>query len=114
MPTLKSGEPTPREQVLGEGFAHDIANVNKPEDSLLYRWIVKDQWKLLLTYDGKVNRYEWSHPRTEKRPQLYNLLEDPHENENLAAQHPEVVEELATEIRDWWPVTERRVLETWE
>ncbi|MEM6915443.1 MAG: sulfatase-like hydrolase/transferase, partial [Verrucomicrobiota bacterium] len=114
MPILKSGEPTPRTEVLGEGFAHDIANVEKPEDSLLYRWIVKDQWKLLLTYDGQVNRYASSHPRTEKRPQLFNLLEDPHENANLASENPDVVKELAEEIRDWWPVTERKVLETWE
>ena len=114
MPSLKSGEPSPREQVLGEGFAHDVANVEKPEDSLLYRWIVKDQWKLLLTYDGAVNRYASTHPRTEKRPQLYDLLADPHEEKNLASENPEVVKALAKEIRDWWPVTERKVLETWE
>ncbi len=114
MPSLKSGEPSPREQVLGEGFAHDVANVEKPEDSLLYRWIVKDQWKLLLTYDGAVNRYASTHPRTEKRPQLYDLLTDPHEEKNLASENPEVVKALAKEIRDWWPVTERKVLETWE
>lgn len=114
MPILKSGEETPRKEVLGEGFAHDIADVENPEASLLYRWIVKDEWKLLLTYDGEVNRYASSHPRTEKRPQLYNLLEDPHENKNLAAENPEVVSKLATEIREWWPVTERKVLESWE
>jgi uncharacterized sulfatase len=114
LPILKSGEDTPRDTVLGEGFAHDIANVHKPEDSLLYRWVVQGEWKLLLTYDGEVNRYAWSHPRTEKRPQLYNLLEDPHENKNLAADNPEVVAKLAKIIREWWPVTERKVLETWE
>ena len=114
MPILKSGEATPRKEVLGEGFAHDIADVNNPQASLLYRWIVKDEWKLLLTYDGEVNRYASSHPRTEKRPQLYNLLEDPHENENLASENPEVVSNLAGEISKWWPVTERKVLESWE
>lgn len=114
MPILKSGEATPRQEVLGEGFAHDIADVNNPQASLLYRWIVKDEWKLLLTYDGEVNRYASSHPRTEKRPQLYNLLEDPHENKNLASENPEVVGNLAGEISKWWPVTERKVLESWE
>ncbi len=114
MPILKSGEPTPRQNVLGEGFAHDVANVERPEDSLIYRWIVKDQWKLLLTYDGEVNRYASSHPRTEKRPQLYDLLADPHENTNLAKSNPEVVSELAEEIREWWPVTRRKVIEAWE
>lgn len=114
MASLKSGEPTPREKVLGEGFAHDIANVEKPEDSLLYRWIVKDQWKLLLTYDGAVNRYASTHPRTEKRPQLYDIKADPAEEKNLASENPGVVKELAKEISDWWPVKERKVLETWE
>jgi uncharacterized sulfatase len=114
LPILKSGEATPREEVFGEGFAHDVADVENPQASLLYRWIVKDQWKLLLTYDGEVNRYKSSHPRTEKRPQLYNLLEDPHENKNLASENPEVVSELAKEIRNWWPVTERKVIESWE
>lgn len=114
LPILESGDPTPRKEVFGEGFAHDVADVHDPEASLLYRWIVKDQWKLLLTYDGKVNRYASSHPRTEKRPQLYNLLEDPHEETNLAAQNPEVVAALAKEIREWWPVEKRQVLETWE
>lgn len=114
LPALKSGEQTSRDSVLGEGFAHDIANVNKPEDSLLYRWVVQGQWKLLLTYDGEVNRYAWSHPREEKRPQLFNLLEDPHEKQNLASENPEVVAKLAKMIREWWPVTERKVVETWE
>ena len=44
---LESGDPTPRKEVFGEGFAHDVADVHDPEASLLYRWIVKDQWKLL-------------------------------------------------------------------
>jgi uncharacterized sulfatase len=114
MPILKSGEATPRREVLGEGFAHDIADVDNPEASLLYRWIVKDEWKLLLTYDGEVNRYASSHPRIEKRPQLYNLLEDPHEKKNLASGNPEVVSKLAKEISEWWPVTDRKVLESWE
>ncbi|MEM9015521.1 MAG: sulfatase [Verrucomicrobiota bacterium] len=114
LPILKSGKATPREEVLGEGFAHDVADVDDIEASLLYRWIVKDQWKLLLTYDGKVNRYASSHPRTEMRPQLFDLLADPHETKNLAAENPEVVALLAAEIRDWWPVTKRKVKETWE
>lgn len=114
MPILKSGDPTPRDLVLGEGFAHDIADVENPEASLLYRWAIRGKWKLLLTYDGKVNRYASTHPRDEMRPQLFDLLADPHEKKNLAAENPEVVAELATEIREWWPVTERKVLETWE
>lgn len=114
MDSLKNGEPTPRKEVLGEGCAHDIANIDKPEDSLLYRWVIEGKWKLLLTYDGAIGRYASSHPRTEKRPQLFDLLADPHEKNNLAKDNPEVVARLAKKIGDWWPVTERKVQLTWE
>ncbi|MBB5037528.1 sulfatase family protein [Prosthecobacter dejongeii] len=113
LPVLKSGEPTPRKEVFGETFAHDVVSIEKPEETLLYRWVVDGKWKLLLTYDGKLDRYASSHPRTEKRPQLFDLLADPHEDVNLAAQNPEVVQRLADKLQAWWPVTERQVLTKW-
>ncbi|MBE0544521.1 MAG: sulfatase [Verrucomicrobia bacterium] len=113
LPILKSGQPTPRREVFGETFAHDVANIDRPEDSLLYRWVIEGRWKLLLTYDGQLGRHARSHPRTEKRPQLYDLLADPHEENNLAAKHPEVVARLAVKLQAWWPVTQRQVLTEW-
>jgi uncharacterized sulfatase len=105
LPILQSGQPTPRQVVFGETFAHDIANIEKPEDSLLYRWVIDGRWKLLLTYDGKLGRHAQHHARTEKRPQLFDLLADPHEDHNLAAQHPEMVARLAARLQEWWPVS---------
>ena len=113
MPILKSGEPTPRKEVFGEGFAHDIRELEKPEASLLYRWVVEDKWKLLLTYDGEVGRYKTSHPRTEKRPQLFNLVTDPGEQKNVASENAAVVARLAKKIDGWWPVKERSAQKTW-
>jgi arylsulfatase A-like enzyme len=113
LPILKSGGPTSRKEVFGETFAHDVANIDKPEDTLLYRWVVDGKWKLLLTYDGKLDRYASSHPRTEKRPQLFDLLADPHEDVNLASKNPEIVQRLAEKLQAWWPVTERQVLTKW-
>lgn len=113
LPVLKSGEPTPRTECFGESFAHDVANIDKPVDSLLYRWVIDGKWKLLLTYDGKLGSYASSHPRTEKRPQLFDLLADPHEDNNLAAANPEIVARLAAKLQAWWPVTERQVLTKW-
>ena len=101
-----------RETIFGEGFAHDIADIHDPEASLLYRWCIQGRWKLLLTYDGEVNRYASSHPREEKRPQLFDLLADPHEHTNLAGEHPEVVAKLAAAIADWYPVTKRETSTT--
>jgi uncharacterized sulfatase len=113
LPVLKSGAPTARKECFGETFAHDVANIDKPEETLLYRWVVDGRWKLLLTYDGKLGRYASSHPRTEKRPQLFDLLTDPHEDNNLAAKNPEIVQRLADKLQAWWPVTERQVLTKW-
>ncbi len=113
MPELKSGDPIERERIFGEGFAHDIADIEKPEQSLLYRWTIEGKWKLLLTYDGEVNRYASSHPRDEKRPQLFDLLEDPYETKNLAPDHPEVVARLADQIDRWYPVKERTTITKW-
>lgn len=113
LPILQSGEPTARKEVFGETFAHDVADIDDPEATLLYRWVVDGKWKLLLTYDGKLDRYASSHPRTEKRPQLFDLLADPHEDKNVAADHPEVVAQLAAYLQAWWPVTKRQVLTQW-
>ncbi len=113
LPVLESGRPAPRERVLGEGFAHDIADLDDPDASLLYRWVVEGKWKLILTYDGAVGRYADKHRRKERRPQLFDLMTAPHETTNLAADHPAVVARLARTIQDWWP-SDRKVLTTWE
>ncbi|MCB1227660.1 MAG: sulfatase [Verrucomicrobiales bacterium] len=114
MPALRAGTPVSHDVIFGEGFAHDIADVDNPEASLLYRWAIQGPWKLLLTYDGEVNRYASSHPRTEKRPQLFNLIEDPSEDHNVAKDHPDIVADLAEKIANWYPVRERKVLTEWK
>lgn len=111
---IRKGELIKREGIFGETFAHDIADIEKPEASLVFRWRIEGKWKLLLTYDGEVHRYKSAHPRTEKRPQLYDLSKDPHEKVNLAAGHPEVVADLAAKIDAWWSVKERKVLTKFE
>jgi arylsulfatase A-like enzyme len=111
---LVQGTGIERDTIFGEGFAHDIADIARPEASLLYRWCIEGRWKLLLTYDGEVNRYASTHPRTERRPQLFDLLADPHEEKNVAGEHPETVARLAKKIADWYPLEERTALTTFE
>jgi uncharacterized sulfatase len=114
LPVLKSGRPTPRQSAFGETFAHDIPQLDNPQASLVHRWVIEGKWKLLLTYDGEVSaRYASANPREEKRPQLFDLLADPHENRNLAKQNPEVVARLAAKIAEWWPANERKVITRW-
>lgn len=90
--------------LFGEGFAHDIADINDPEKSLLYRWAIADGWKLILSYDGEAFRNPELHPRNPAGPQLYDLSSDPHEANNLAKQYPEKVARLSAEIAQWYPL----------
>ena len=114
MPVVTNQRELERDYVFGESFAHDVADVDNPQASLLYRWVIDGKWKLLLTYDGKVNRYNPVHLREEKQPQLFDLVADPHEKQNLAAQNPGVVARLVDQIEGWWSVTERNVMTTVE
>jgi len=114
LPNLTDGTRITRSAIFGEGFAHDIADIENPEASLLYRWCIEGPWKLILTYDGEVNRYRSTHPRTEKRPQLFNLLKDPHEKTNVARDYPEEVSRLAEKIAAWYPLKERKTLNSFE
>ena len=107
---VQDGKPIERDSLFGETFAHDIVDIENPAASLLYRWCIEGRWKLLLTYDGPVNRYPAVHLRTENRPQLFDLLEDPHETKNVAVDHPGIVARLAKDIGAWWPADERRVV----
>ena len=81
---------------------------------MLFRWCIAGKWKLLLTYDGEANRHKNTHPRTEKRPQLFDLVADPTEQVNLAAENPELVAQLVMKIQDWYQVKERKTLTKFE
>ena len=107
---LTTGDEISREAVYGEGFAHDIADIEDPEASLLYRWCIEGRWKLVLTYEGEVNRYASTHPRQTKGPQLFDLDNDPMELDNVAATHPAVVQRLSQRISVWYPLTKAKLL----
>lgn len=110
LPVVTGEKTLDREEIFGESFAHDVADVDNPEASLLYRWVIRGKWKLLLTYDGKVNRYGPMHLRDEVRPQLFDLLADPVEEKNLAKDNPKVVANLVKSLEGWWSVRERKVI----
>lgn len=108
MRVLEGKQSLATRRLYGEGFAHDVADLNTPETSLIYRWVIEDGWKLILTYDGKLGRYATSHPRKPAGPQLFQLLEDPHEHINRAADDPERVARMRKALDEWWlPQTTR-------
>ena len=98
LPLIVDGKPLVRQAVFGESFAHDIADLDDPSISLLHRWCIEGNWKLIVTFPGRVNRYGAVHAWVEKDPQLFDLATDPHEEHNLAASEPEIVQRLARRI----------------
>ena len=107
--SLQSGQAIRRDTIFGDSYAHDIPDLDDREAGLMYLWCIQDRWKLILTYDGEVNRYKVMHPR--KDPiQLFDILSDPHETRNLADQYPQVVARLQEEIENWYPLTQRKLV----
>ncbi|MEM9525917.1 MAG: sulfatase-like hydrolase/transferase [Bacteroidota bacterium] len=79
-----------RKTLFGEIYAHDFTSV---DSSLYYRMAITNPYKLIL-------------PNQQNKPdgevQLFNLSEDPYEQKNLAAQHPEIVEDLKNKLEASW------------
>ncbi len=100
--SLARGEAPARDTLFGEGFAHDIADVDDPEASLLYRWCIEGRWKLVVTHTGRLGRAAALHPNLGRAPELYDLESDPHETRNLAEVHPDVTGRLMAKLGRWW------------
>ena len=82
-----------RPRIFGETFAHNIADVDQPTQSLQARWMVDGWWKLIVPEPRK---------RTNAPPELYDLRHDPWEKTDLAGQQPERVRELHQKLDRWW------------
>lgn len=79
-----------RDPLFGEIFDHDVPNIDDPAPGLQYRWCIDGRWKLIV-------------PADENEPlELYDLLSDPHETRNVAADHPQETGRLKQMINDWW------------
>ncbi len=82
-----------RKAVFGECFTHTSKDLNNPSASLRWRWVIAEDWKLIV-------------PAPQNEPaavvELYNLKADPNEEHNLAGEQPERVEKLRTVLDSWW------------
>lgn len=86
----KPGASLGRASLFGEVFSHNAADIDRPATSLLFRWTLRDPWKLIL-------------PKSpDAAPELYRIAEDPFEKTNLAPENPDVIRDLTKEINAWW------------
>jgi uncharacterized sulfatase len=81
-----------RKAVFGECFTHNAVDLNDPAQNLRYRWIVDGRWKLIVPA-GQAET---------KKPELYDVVADPHERNELAEQNAEIVTALSRKLDDWW------------
>ena len=100
-----------RQHVFMELNAHTAMDLQRPLENLIARSVTrKDGWRLIVPYLPNQDvaltiggtRPWWLTLDT----QLYNVWDDPFETRNLAAQRPEVVQDLLEELDRWYPVSE--------
>jgi uncharacterized sulfatase len=83
-----------RTSIFGEIFQHDIVSMENPVDSLMHRWVIEGEWKLIEDY-----------PDTSS-VQLYHVTEDPEETAECSGQHPERVARLKRLLLEHWDPSE--------
>ena len=83
-----------REAIFGETFTHNAIDVRNPASSLEYRWCIEGRWKLIVPNPANVPGGQ---------TELYDVIADPHETENLAAKDPDRAARIRGLIDAWWP-----------
>jgi arylsulfatase A-like enzyme len=97
-----------RDTIYGDLYMHDAKDLSDPITSLTFRWCIQDRWKLIVPQPDnvEVSRNEkWGNRKQGTiEIELFDILADPHETKNLAAQYPEKVKRLNEEIDRWYPI----------
>ena len=96
-----------RETLFIECYNHDILNVEKPSETVLYKIALNQKWKLMLPNTKMVVKsfgtpQEQYYGYYSNEPQLFDLENDPDEQNNLADQYPEIVSKMSHQIGEWW------------
>ena len=81
-----------RDGAVGEIYLHDVADLNRAEPGLLFRWCIDGDWKLIESTDGKSR-------------ELFQVKTDPHETTNLVEKFPERASRMSRLIEKHWAAT---------
>ncbi|MBM3812502.1 MAG: sulfatase [Acidimicrobiia bacterium] len=94
-----------RKSIFGASFVHTAIDVPTPERNLKYRWVIRDQYKLIVPHQPNLSLPLWENrPETAwfKEAQLFDVVEDPRESLNLIEANPAIVKRLRAELDRWW------------
>ncbi len=81
-----------RKAVFGDCYTHNSKDLKKPAASLLWRYVIEDNWKLIVPHA----------PNQPGEPELYNLKDDPMEQSNQASNEAERVKQMTVALDAWW------------
>jgi arylsulfatase A-like enzyme len=84
-----------RSEIFGSCFSHNSNDLDEPKESLRWRWMIQDQWKLIVPNKSL---------ETNGIVELYDLQHDPFETSNVADLQPEKVQSLMEQIDGWWKI----------
>lgn len=96
-----------RETLFIECYNHDILNVEKPTETVLYKIALDKKWKLMVPNTDLVIR-DFTDPQAHyygfysNQIQLFDLENDPEEQVNLADKYPSIVAKMRNQINEWW------------
>ena len=82
-----------RDAVFGAIYLHNARDIHRPEKNLMYRWCVAGRFKLIAPDGVNVEGRD---------PELYDIVDDPHETRNLAESQRERVRALTGRLDGWW------------
>lgn len=75
--------------VFGAAYTHDVVDIDHPERSLVTRWVLSGDHKLLV------------HTDPDRKDELYNVVADPFEEKPLTDE--ETSKKLRAKLDGWWP-----------
>jgi uncharacterized sulfatase len=77
-----------RNAVFGAIFEHDIPDIDRASPGLQHRWCIDDRWKLIVSKSGE--------------EELFDVLADPHEQENAIATNVGIATRLRKKLDSCW------------
>ncbi len=95
-----------RETIFLAQYAHNMVSPEEPARSLWSRSCVSGPWKLISWVDNppaaRPSLEGERHRNAGVNLELFQLINDPHETNNLAEQYPGIVQELLVKLDEHW------------